>query len=141
MHLNHFKTYKPSQDEEYMCFNHRQYFKAKLLAWREELLEKSEMFLEELKDNDVRLADALDQSAQQTEIFVDFSTSKRQCQLLQEIELALNRIEAGEYGYCEITGEYIGLKRLEARPIATRCIEAQEEFERLVNSRARSASI
>jgi len=139
MHMTLFRTYKPSQDEEYMCFNHRQYFKEKLLVWRKELLVKSEIFFEELKDNDSRMADVLDQSAQQTEIFVDFSTRERQCQMLQEIELALDRIEAGEYGYCEITGEDIGLKRLVANPVATRCIEAQEQFERLVNSRVRSA--
>jgi DnaK suppressor protein len=141
MHVQLFKTYKPSENEEYMCFNHLQYFKEKLLAWREELLAKSEMFLEELKEYDTRIADILDQSAQQTEIFVDFSTRERQCQLLQEIELALNRIDAGEYGYCEITGEDIGLKRLEARPVATRCIEAQEQFERTVNARVRLASV
>ena len=139
MYVNFFKTYKPSLDEEYMCFSHHQYFKDKLLVWRKELLVKSEMFFEELKDNDTRMADVLDQSAQQTEIFVDFSTRERQCQMLQEIELALDRIEAGEYGYCEITGEDIGLKRLEANPIATRCIEAQEQFERLVNSRVQSS--
>ncbi len=141
MHVNLFTPYKPSQDEEYMCVNHRQYFKEKLLVWRKELLEKSEMFLEELKGNDARLADTLDQSAQQTEFFVDFSTRERQCQLLQEIVLALDRIEAGEYGYCEITGEDLGLKRLEAHPVATRCVEAQEQVERLVNARGRSASV
>jgi DnaK suppressor protein len=141
MYVNLFKTYKPSEDEEYMCFNHRQYFKEKLLLWRKELLAKSEMFFEDLKNNNVRPADTLDQSAQQAEIFVDFITRERLGQLLQEIELALDRIEAGEYGYCEITEEDIGLKRLEAHPIATRCVEAQEQFERLVNSRRRSASV
>jgi len=140
MNVHLLKTYKPSQGEEYMCFNHRQYFKEKLLTWRKELLAKSELFLEELKECDTRTADILDQSVQLTEIFVDFSTREMLCQLLQEIELALDRIEAGEYGYCEITGEDIGLKRLEARPIATRCIEAQEEFERMTNARRRSVS-
>jgi DnaK suppressor protein len=141
MHENLYNTYSPSEDEEYMCFNHRQYFKEKLLIWRKELVAKSELFFEELKEYDIRTADILDQSAQQTEFFTDFSTKERQCKLLQEIDLALDRIEAGEYGYCEITGEEIGVKRLEARPTATRCIEAQEQFERLANSRARSASV
>ncbi len=136
MRENLFKTYRPTEDEEYMCFNHRQYFKDKLLLWRKELVEKSELFLEELKEYGTRAADILDQSAQQTEIFVDFSTRQRQHKLIQEIDLALDRIKTGEYGYCEITGEDIGLKRLEARPVATRCLEAQEQFERLANERA-----
>ena len=134
-------TYKPSENEEYMCDTHRRYFKEKLLIWRKELLTKSEMFFEDLKENNVRPADTLDQSAQQTEIFVDFITRERLGQLLQEIELALDRIEAGEYGYCEITDEEIGLKRLEAHPVATRCVEAQEQFERLVNARRQSVLV
>lgn len=134
-------TYKPLENEEYMCENHRQYFKEKLLLWRNELLAKSEIFFEDLKDNNVRPADTLDQSAQQTEIFVDFITRERLGQMLQDIELALDRIESGEYGYCEITDEEIGLKRLEAQPAATRCVEAQEQFERLINARRRSVSV
>jgi DnaK suppressor protein len=118
-----------------MCPNHRQYFKEKLLSWRKELMEKSELFFE-LKENGIRSADIIDLSAQQAEVFADFSSRERQSKLLQEIDFALARIEAGEYGYCEITGEDIGLKRLEARPVATRCIEAQEQFERLSNMRA-----
>lgn len=137
-----FKTYKPSENEEYMCDDHLQYFKEKLLLWRKELLQKSVLFLEDLKaNNDARSADTLDLSAQQTEIFIDFSSRERMGQLLQEIELALDRIKAGEYGYCDITDEEIGLKRLEAHPAATRCVESQERFERLVNSRRRSASV
>ncbi len=141
MHKDPCKTYRPSGDEEYMCLNHQQYFKEKLLLWRKELVEKSEIFLEELKQFGLRAADILDQSAQQTEIFADFSERGRQVKLLEEIDLALNRIENGEYGYCEITGDDIGLKRLEARPTATRCVEAQEQFERLMNSRGRAAFV
>ncbi|TKB28511.1 RNA polymerase-binding protein DksA [Desulfopila sp. IMCC35006] len=136
-----FKTYRPLEDEEYMCFNHRQYFTQKLLSWRRQLVEQAELFFEELKGDRLRTADILDQSAQQTEIFVDFSTRERQNKLIEEIDLALARIKDGEYGYCEITGDEIGLKRLEARPVATRCIEAQEQFERMVNARGRSASV
>ncbi len=134
-------TYRPTNDEEYMCLNQRQYFKSKFLAWRHELLIKSELFREELKAHDARTADILDQSVQQTEILVDFCTRERQGRLLQEIDLALDRIEAGEYGYCEITGEDIGLKRLEALPVATRCVEAQEQMERLANARRPSMRI
>ena len=141
MQENLCNTYRPSEDEEYMCCNHRQYFKEKLFAWRRELAAKSASFFEDLKEYATRTADILDQSAQQTEIFADFSTRERQGRLLQEIELALDRIKAGEYGYCEITGEDIGLKRLEARPVATRCIEAQEQFERLASARTRMVSI
>jgi len=141
MQENLFTTYRPSEDEEYMCFNHRQYFKKKLLVWRRELVAKSELFFEDLKGYASRTADVLDQGAKQTEIFADFSTRKRLGTLVQEIDLALDRIESGEYGFCEITGEDIGLKRLEARPVATRCIEAQEQFERLANARMRMVSI
>lgn len=136
-----FTTYRPSEDEEYMSPVHLNYFKEKLLAWRRELVEKSLLFLEELKEYGNRTTDILDQGAKQTEIFADFSTREREARLLQEIDLALDRIEDGEYGYCEITGEEIGLKRLEAQPAAKRCIEAQEQFERLANSRARSVAV
>jgi len=141
MHENLFTTYKPSEDDEYMCFSHRRYFKEKLLIWRKELVGKLELFLEELREYGMRAADILDQSAQHTERLTDFSDRERLGKLLQDIDLALDRIEAGEYGYCEITGEEIGLKRLEARPVATRCIEAQEQFERLANQRARLVSV
>jgi len=134
------ENYSPSENEEYMCLKHRQYFKEKLLAWRKELTTKSELFFEELKENGIRSADIIDLSAQQAEVFADFNTRERQSKLLQEIDFALARIEAGEYGYCEITGEDIGLKRLEARPVATRCIEAQEQFERLANTRVGAVS-
>lgn len=133
MHKNLFKTYRPSEDEEYMCFNHRQYFKEKLLLWRKELVAKSESILEELKEYGQRTADTLDQSVQQAEILVDFKTRDRQHKLIQEIDLALNRIEASEYGFCEITDEDIGLQRLDVLPTATRCIEAQEQLESQVN--------
>jgi DnaK suppressor protein len=111
---------RPSEDEEYMCFNHRQYFKKKLLAWRRQLLTELELFFEDLKEYDTRAADIIDQSNVQTELFIDFGKRDRQNKLLHEIDLALDRIEACEYGYCEITGEEIGLKRLNARPVATR---------------------
>lgn len=130
--------YRPSEDEQYMCSRQRHYFKQKLLTWRRELLAKSGLFLETLKEHGYRPTDILDQSAMLTDIFIDFSSRKRLDKMLQEIDLALDRIENGEYGYCEVTGEDIGLKRLEAMPVATRCVEAQERFEQLAGSRLRS---
>jgi DnaK suppressor protein len=136
----HFDVYRPTEDEEYMCTNHREYFKQKLLARREELIAISQLFLVELKENGIKAADTLDQSSHHTEMFIDFSTSQRQQKILHDIDLALVRIETGEYGYCEITGEEIGLKRLEAQPLAARCVEAQKIFERSMNVRARVAN-
>jgi DnaK suppressor protein len=133
--------YRPSEDEDYMCKNHSEYFRKKLLAWRKEIIMMSEVFLEDLKENGIKHADIIDQSASQTEILIDFSERERQGRLLQEIDLALDRIEQGTYGYCEITGEDIGIKRLDAQPIATRCIEAQEEFEQAANARYRAIAV
>jgi DnaK suppressor protein len=133
-----FNDYHPTEDEEYMCTNQRLYFKQKLLTWQQELVALSAIFLEGLKENGTRAADIIDQSALQTEMFLDLTTSERQHKILREIDLALARIEAGLYGYCEITEEEIGLKRLEAHPLATRCIEAQKQFERSPDARPRS---
>lgn len=90
---------------------------------------------------DYRLIDSTVLAYSKWYIIANFSARERQVKLLEEIDLALNRIENGEYGYCEITGDDIGLKRLESRPIATQCIEAQEQFERLTISRVRAAII
>jgi DnaK suppressor protein len=129
-----FDDYRPTEDEEYMNANQRAYFKQKLLAWRQELIAMSEIFFEGLKENGIRAADLIDQSALQTEMFLDLTASERQHKILRDIDLALARIEAGLYGYCEITEEEIGLKRLEAQPLATRCIEAQKQFEQSANA-------
>jgi RNA polymerase-binding transcription factor len=137
----HSDHYRPTEDEEYMCKNHREYFKQKLLARRKELLAMSELFLVELKENGIKAADILDQSSHHTEMFLDFSTSQRQQNVLNEIDLALVRIETGEYGFCEITGEEIGLKRLAAQPLATRCVEAQKLFERSMKMKARIEAV
>jgi DnaK suppressor protein len=134
-------TDRPLEEEEYMCLNHLEYFKNKLLTSRKQLIKDIKLFLEDLREYETKATDILDQSNAQTKIFFDFGKKDRQTKLLYEIDLALARIESGEYGYCEITGDDIGLKRLEARPIATRCIEAQEQFERLTISRVRAAII
>jgi len=134
----HFLTeYRPTEEEEYMCINHRQYFKQKLIERRKELMSMFDVFIENLKENKMKGADIIDQSAMHSEILLDFSTSERQCKLVHDIDLALERLETGDFGYCEITGEEIGLKRLEAQPAATRCIEAQQQFERLASVRTR----
>ena len=132
-----FDEYHPTEDEVYMCPNHREYFKRKLLVRRKQLLAMSKLFLVELKENGIKAADILDQSSRHTEMFLDFSSSERQQKILHDIDLALDRIETGEYGYCDITGEEIGLKRLEVQPLATRCVEAQKMFERAMNMRVR----
>jgi DnaK suppressor protein len=136
MQKQQFDEYRPTEDEAYMCWNHREYFKERLMAWRMELVATSEIFFEGLKENGNRASDPLDQSALQTEMYLDLTTRERQQKVLQDIDLALARIEAGTYGYCEITEEEIGLKRLIAQPLATRCIEAQKEFERLAVSKS-----
>jgi RNA polymerase-binding transcription factor len=136
-----FDEYHPSEEEAYMCWNHREYFKQKLLARRQELIMMSQLLLVELKEHEGKVADILDQSNQHTEMLIDFSSCERQRKILHEIDLALARIETGEYGYCEITGEEIGLKRLEVQPFATRCVEAQKMFERLLKMKARPALV
>ncbi len=137
MQKYHFDEYHPAEDEEYMCRNHREYFKHKLLARRKELIALSQLFIIALKENGIKAADILDQSSHNSEMFLDFSTSQRQQKILHDIDLALVRIENGEYGYCEITGEEIGIKRLDVQPLATRCIEAQKMFERSLKMKAR----
>ena len=132
-----FDEYQPTEDEVYMCRNHREYFKQKLLVRRHQLLAMSKLFLVDLKENGIKAADILDQSSRHTEMFIDFSSSERQQKILHDIDLALVRIETGEYGYCDITGEEIGLKRLQVQPLATRCVEAQKMFERAMNMRVR----
>lgn len=128
-------------EEEYMCLNHLEYFKNKLLASRKQLIKDIKMFLDDLKEYDTKATDILDQSNAQTKIFFDFGKKDRQTKLLHEIDLALARIESGEYGYCEITEEEIGLKRLDARPTATRCIIAQEQYEWLENGRSLAIAV
>lgn len=125
------KGYKPTAKEEYMNANQLQYFKEKLLAWRQELLDESRETLEHLKEENWHEADIADRASIETEAGVELRTRNRYLKLISKIDSALRRIDSGEYGYCEETGEPIGLKRLEARPIATLSIEAQERHERM----------
>lgn len=122
--------YRPSEDEPYMCDRHLRFFRAKLIEWRLEILRGSGMTLQELKDEDTRLADSSDWASAEVQRNFSLRTRDRERKLLNKIGQALQRIDDGSYGYCEESGEPIGLQRLEARPIATLSIEAQERHER-----------
>jgi DnaK suppressor protein len=124
------KEYRPTEDEPYMNEQQREYFRRKLLAWRDEILRGSNQTLRQLKEEDNRLADMSDWASFETERNFQLRARDRERKLLSKIDDALRRIEDGSYGYCEETQEPIGLKRLEARPIATLSIEAQERHER-----------
>lgn len=123
-------NYHPSSQEEYMNPKHLQYFKNKLLLWREELLKDSTETLKHLQEESWREPDVTDQASVESETSIELRTRSRYLKLLEKIDSALERIETKEYGYCEETGEEIGIARLEARPIANLTIEAQEKRER-----------
>ncbi|MDR0329132.1 MAG: RNA polymerase-binding protein DksA [Rickettsia sp.] len=123
------KGYKPSNDEEYMNPQQLEYFRQKLLEWKSSLLEESRETLTHLKEENWNESDLNDRASIETDTAIELRTRDRYRKLLDKIEEALVRIEKNEYGYCEETGEPIGLKRLEARPVATLCIEAQERHE------------
>ena len=122
--------YRPSEDEPYMCARQAEYFRRKLLAWREDILRGSDQTLRQLKEEDTRVPDATDWASAEVQRNFQLRTRDRERKLLSKIESALRRIEDGTYGYCEETQEPIGLRRLEARPIATLSIEAQQRHER-----------
>jgi DnaK suppressor protein len=126
--VNH--SYRPSEDEPYMNETQREYFRRKLMNWREEILRGSNETLRQLKEEDNRVADMSDWASYETERNFQLRARDRERKLLSKIDEALRRIEEGTYGYCEETQEPIGLRRLEARPIATLSIEAQERHER-----------
>jgi DnaK suppressor protein len=122
--------YRPTEDEPYMNETQREYFRRKLLHWRDEILRGSNETLRQLKESDNRLADMTDWASFETERNFQLRARDRERKLLSKIDEALRRLEDGSYGYCEETQEPIGLRRLEARPIATLSIEAQERHER-----------
>ena len=125
------KGYKPTLKEPYMNAQQREYFRQKLLAWRDDLLAESQETINNLKEENWREPDLSDRASLETEAGVELRTRNRYLKLIGKIDSALKRIEDGSYGYCEETGDPIGLKRLEARPIATMTIEAQERHEKL----------
>ena len=123
------KGYKPLKKEKYMCPNHLEYFRRKLLTWREELIEESRETISHLQQEVRDVGDEAERATRETENSLELRTRDRYRKLIRKIDKALNRIDEGEYGYCEETGEEIGLDRLEARPIATLCLDAQERWE------------
>jgi DnaK suppressor protein len=122
--------YKPTASETYMSPQQQEYFRQKLLAWRKGLMDESRETLDHLHEENWHQADIADRAALETEAGVELRTRNRYLKLVSKIDAAIMRIEDGEYGYCEETGEPIGLKRLEARPVATLSIEAQERHEK-----------
>lgn len=124
------KEYRPSENEPFMNERQRDYFRAKLLAWKEEILEESRNTIATLQQETVAEADLADRATSETDRGLELRTRDRQRKLISKIDQALRRIEDGSYGYCEETGEPISLSRLEARPIATLSLEAQERHER-----------
>jgi DnaK suppressor protein len=121
--------YKPSENEEYMNPMQLEYFKQKLLKWREELLQESRDTLDHLRSENWNESDLTDRASVETDANLELRTRDRYRKLLEKIEEALERVANGGYGYCEETGEPIGLRRLDARPVATLSIEAQTRHE------------
>ena len=125
------KTYVPKESEKYMCEKHKVYFKKKLTEWKKDLVKTNNeaLYNSSLDDNSTS-ADIVDQASSYTEKNVEMRAINRQIKLITKIDQAIKRILDGTYGYCEETGEPIGIKRLIARPIATLCIAAQEKHEK-----------
>jgi DnaK suppressor protein len=122
--------YRPTDKEPFMNERQREYFRKKLLAWREDILREAKETLAHLQDENQNHPDLADRASSETERSIELRARDRQRKLIAKIDAALQRIEDGTYGYCEETGEPISIKRLEARPIATLSIEAQERHER-----------
>jgi DnaK suppressor protein len=123
--------YRPSDDEEFMNPLQLEYFRQKLLRWRAELLSESTETLQHLKEESLSEPDVADRATLETDRYTELRTRDRERKLIVKIDEALQRIENGTYGYCEETDEPIGVRRLDARPIATLSLEAQERHERL----------
>ena len=125
------KKYIPNEKEKYMCEKHKTYFKKRLVAWKNEIVESNSKGLYLSNTNhEISSADVVDQASSQTEKTVEMRTLNRQIKLLSKIDKTIKKIDNDTYGYCEETGDPIGLKRLIARPIATLSIEAQEKHEK-----------
>lgn len=122
--------YRPSDDEPFMNDRQREYFRRKLLAWKEEILRESRETLAALQNESENHPDLADRASSETDRAIELRARDRQRKLIAKIDAALSRIDDGTYGYCEETGEPIALRRLEARPIATLSLEAQERHER-----------
>ncbi|MCY0095426.1 RNA polymerase-binding protein DksA [Hoeflea ulvae] len=125
-----FSSYVPSEDEDFMNTQQRAYFRAKLTVWRNDILKEARETLDHLAEESSNHPDVADRASSETDRAIELRARDRQRKLIGKIDAALTRIEEGTYGYCEETGEPISLKRLDARPIATLSIEAQERHER-----------
>jgi DnaK suppressor protein len=124
------KVYRPTDKEPFMNERQRDYFRLKLLAWRDDILKEARDTLQHLQDENVNHPDLADRASSETDRAIELRSRDRQRKLIAKIDEALKRLDEGTYGYCEETGEPISLKRLEARPIATLSVEAQERHER-----------
>ena len=124
------RLYRPTDKEPFMSDRQREYFRAKLLDWRDDILKEAKETLQHLQDENQNHPDLADRASSETDRAIELRARDRQRKLISKIDAALARIEDGTYGFCEETGEPISLKRLEARPIATLSIEAQERHER-----------
>jgi DnaK suppressor protein len=124
------EDYRPREDEPFMNERQREYFRIKLLNWKDDILKESRETLAHLQDDNNILPDLADRASTETDRSLELRTRDRQRKLISKIDAALKRIDDGTYGYCEETGEPISLRRLDARPIATLSIEAQERHER-----------
>jgi DnaK suppressor protein len=122
--------YRPAEDEPFMNDRQSEYFKRKLLVWKADLMSDSKDTIEGLQDGTRNIPDVADRASEETDRALELRTRDRQRKLVAKIDSALRRIDKGEYGYCEKTGDPISLKRLDARPIATMTLEAQEKHER-----------
>lgn len=122
--------YRPSDSEEFMNERQKEYFRRKLLAWKDEILRESKSTLSNLQEDVGTLPDLADRASTETDRALELRARDRQRKLISKIDSALRRIDEGEYGYCEETGEPISLARLDARPVATLSLEAQERHER-----------
>ena len=124
------KNYAPADDEPFMNDRQVEYFKRKLMDWKSDLLSETKDTIEGLQDGTRNIPDVADRASEETDRALELRTRDRQRKLVSKIDAALRRIAEGEYGYCEVTGDPISLKRLDARPIATMSLEAQERHER-----------
>jgi DnaK suppressor protein len=124
------RDYRPTEDEAFMSERQLAYFRRKLLKWRADIAAEAKATLDTLKEGPIQEPDQTDRASSETDWALELRTRDRQRKLISKIDAALRRIETGDYGYCEITGEPISLQRLEARPIATMTLEAQERHER-----------
>jgi DnaK suppressor protein len=123
--------YRPSESDEFMCDIHRAYFLKKLREWKESIVDESRATMAQLQVDSLREPDVADRASSETDWSIELRTRDRQRKLIAKIDSAIRRLYEGEYGYCEVTGEPISLARLEARPVATMTLEAQERHERI----------